>query len=68
MGAPPLFFLVLSLGGGGGLNSAEDGTCALNCSRTGIENREGVPYTFSVLFFPLVFFNLEQGSLGLMSF
>lgn len=54
--------------GGGGLNSAEDGTCALNCSRTGIENREGVPYTFSVFFFPLVFFKLEQGSLGLMSF
>ena len=40
--------------GGGGLNSAEDGTCALNCSRTGIENREGVPYTFSVFFFPEV--------------
>ena len=36
--------------GGGGLNSAKDGTCALNCSRTGIENREGVPYTFSVFF------------------
>lgn len=55
--------------GDGGLNSAEDGACALNCSRTGIENQEGVPYTFSVyFFFPLVFFKLEQGSLGLMSF
>lgn len=55
--------------GGGGLNSAEDGACALNCFRTGIENQEGVPYTFSVyfFFFPLVFFKLEQGSLGLMS-
>ena len=69
MGAPPVFFCPEFGGGDGGLNSAEDGACALNCSRTGIENQEGVPYTFSVyFFFPLVFFKLEQGSLGLMSF
>lgn len=70
MGARFFFFFCPEFGvGGGGLNSAEDGACALNCSRTGIENQEGVPYTFSVyfFFFPLVFFKLEQGSLGLMS-
>lgn len=49
--------------GGGGLNSAEDGACALNCSHTGIENQEGVPYTFSVFFF---FFDLFQAGTGFL--
>lgn len=62
MGARFFFFCPEFGVGGGGLNSAEDGACALNCSRTGIENQEGVPYTFSVYFFFFSFGLFQAGT------